>query len=121
VRAGDLTFDRKARRFSMLINRFRWEKANARAPYERVQAGLSFEGVLGVKSRKLRRDAPDAIASLLSIAFVPSDVPPAGTVKLVLAGDGEIALDVECLDIVLADVGDPWPTPRRPDHDRSAV
>jgi hypothetical protein len=120
VRAGDLAFDKKARRFSALLNRFRWESANGAGPYERVQAALSFESVLGVKSRKLRVDAPDALASVLSVSFMPDEEPPGGVVRLILAGDGEIALDVECLDAVLADLGDPWVTPRRPDHEKEA-
>ncbi|MES1199013.1 MAG: DUF2948 family protein [Pseudomonadota bacterium] len=119
VRAGDLRFDKKARRFSALLNRFRWEKVNGAGPYERIRAGLAFEGVLGVKSRRIRMDAPDALASLLSVNFLPAEEPPSGIVQLVFAGGGEISLDVECLDAVLADVGDPWPTPRRPDHEKA--
>jgi hypothetical protein len=33
-----------------------------------------------------------------------------------LAGGGEILLDVECLDALLMDFGPSWSTPRRPDH-----
>ena len=60
LRMGDLTFDQKARRFTAMINRFRWETADGRGPYERVRAALSFEGVLGVKSRRVRPDARGA-------------------------------------------------------------
>ncbi|MES1159070.1 MAG: DUF2948 family protein [Terricaulis silvestris] len=121
VRMGDLAFDAKARRFSAMLNRFRWEKVNgAGGPYERVRAALSFESVLGVKSKKLRTTAPDALASLLSLSFAVDAEPPSGVVNLTFAGGGEIALQVECLDVVLADLGDPWPTPRRPDHEKSA-
>lgn len=117
VRARDFSHDPKARRFTALINRFRWESAGERGPYERVRAGLAFEGVLGVKSRRLRRDAPDALAAILSVNFTPGAEPPGGAVSIVLAGGGEIVLDVECLDAVLVDVGPVWPTPRRPDHE----
>jgi len=119
VRMGDISFDKKARRFSALLNRFRWEEAKERGPYERVRAALSFDSVLSVKTRHLRQDAPDALASILSVAFVPSDEPPGGIVRIVLAGGGEIALDVECLDALLADVSQAWPTPRRPDHEQA--
>ena len=117
VRMGDISFDRKARRFAMLVNRFRWEEAQAGGPFGRVRAALSFESVLGVKSRKLRLEAPDALASLLQIAFTPSPEPPGGEVRLTLAGGGEIALEVECLDALLMDMGAVWKTPRRPDHE----
>lgn len=119
LRVGDLRFDRKARRFSAMVSRFRWEKANGarEAAFERAAAVLAFEGVLGVKSRRVRLDAPDAVASLLSIQFDPAPEPPGGHVKLILAGDGEIALQVEVLDAVLFDSGAVWRTPRRPDHE----
>ena len=118
LRMGDLKFDPKARRFTAMLNRFRWETADGRGPFERVRAALSFEGVLGVKSRRVRQDAVDALASVLSIGFIPDEEPPGGIVRLVLAGGGEIALDVECLDAVLVDMGEAWRTPRRPDHEK---
>ena len=118
TRMGDCVFDKKARRFSTIVNRFRWEEAGRRGPYERVRAALSFESVLSVKTRRLRQDAPDALASILSLNFVPANDPPGGIVRMVLAGGGEIALDVECLDALLMDMEQAWPTPRRPDHEQ---
>lgn len=119
ARVGDFRFDKKARRFSALINRFRWETADESGKFERVRAALAVESVLSVKSRKLRFDAPDALASILSLSFVPSDDPPGGVVHVLLAGDGEILIDVECLDVVLVDLGEAWKTPRRPDHEKA--
>jgi hypothetical protein len=118
VRVGEINFDKKARRFTVMINRFRWETAGEKGPYERVRAALSFEGVLNVKSRRVRQDTDEALASLLSIGFIPEEEPPGGVVRLLLAGGGEIAIDVECLDAVLIDTGPTWPTPRRPDHEQ---
>lgn len=117
MRVRDLAYDRKARRFSAVLNRFRWEEAVEGQTNERVQAVLSFEGVLGARTRRLRQDAPEALAALLSISFVPAEEPPGGEVRIVLAGGGEIALDVECLDVLLADISQTWRTPRRPDHE----
>jgi hypothetical protein len=119
LRMGDLSFDPKTRRFTAMLNRFRWEAAAEGGPYERVRAALSFEGVLGVKSRRVRPDAREALASILSLGFIPDEEPPGGIVRLVLAGGGEIALDVECLDAVLVDIGEAWRTPRRPDHEKA--
>ncbi|MBL8530697.1 MAG: DUF2948 family protein [Hyphomonadaceae bacterium] len=116
VRMGDVSFDPKARRFTAMISRFRWETAGETGPFERASAALAFESVLGVKSRRVRRDA-EALASVLSIAFSPGETPPGGAVSLMLAGGGEIVLDVECLDALLLDLGPKWPTPRRPDHE----
>jgi hypothetical protein len=119
VRVGDMSFDRKARRFTAIISRFRWETAGEHGPYERVRAALSFDGVLGVKSRRVRHEVGEALASILSIGFLPEEEPPGGVVRLLLAGGGEVAIDVECLDAVLVDLGPVWPTPRRPEHERA--
>lgn len=118
LRVGEMKFDKRSRRFTLMINRFRWETAGERGPYERVRSALSFEGVLGVKSRRVRQDSDVALASLLSIGFIPEEEPPGGVVRLLLAGGGEIAIDVECLDAVLIDTGPAWSTPRRPDHEK---
>lgn len=119
VRVGDINFDKRARRFSLLVNRFRWENAGETGPFERVRAALSFESVLSVKSKKVRLDAPEALGSVLSIAFTPDEEPPGGVVRLVLAGGGEIELKVECLDVLMMDMGAAWRTPRRPDHEKA--
>jgi hypothetical protein len=119
VRMGDLSFDKRARRFTALINRFRWEEAKENGPFERVRAAIAFESVLSVKSRKLRLDAPDALAAVLSLAFTPAEEPPGGVVRLTFAGGGDIVLEVECLDATLMDLGAAWPTPRRPDHEKA--
>ena len=117
LRVGDASLDAKSRRFTAIISRFRWETAEADGPFERIRAALSIEGVLGVKSRRVRQDAPDALASVLSLAFVPDEEPPGGEVRLTLAGGGELLLRVECLDALLMDIGPVWQTPRRPDHE----
>jgi len=119
LRVGDMSYDKKARRFAALLNRFRWEQAGEKGPFERVRSALSFESVLSVKARRVRMDAPDAVASLLSIGFTPDAEPPGGEVRLLFAGGGEIALRVECLDALLMDMGAAWRTPRRPDHEKA--
>ena len=119
VRVGEMSFDKKARRFTAMIIRFRWEAAGEQGPYERIRSALSFDGVLGVKSRRVRHDSDEALASLLSIGFIPEEEPPGGVVRLLLAGGGEVAIEVECLDAVLLDTGPTWPTPRRPDHEQT--
>ena len=116
---GDLAFDARERRFIASVNRFRWEDAKQRGPYERVRAALAVETVLGVKSRKVRLGARDAAGSLLDIRFAPDAEPPGGALHITLGGGGEITLNVECIDLTLTDVGAPWPTSNRPDHGRA--
>ena len=119
MQIGDATYDARARRFTALVNRFRWETARARGPYERIRSALSFEGVTGVKSAHVARVEKAAVASLLALSFDPDREPPGGALRLVLAGGGEIRLDIECVDGLLVDMGAPWPTPHKPFHGTS--
>jgi hypothetical protein len=114
---GDIQYEKSARRLTVALNRFRWE-GGARATGERVRSAVQFAGVLDLKARKLRRDAPKAVLSLLAIAFEPAET-PGGVVVRSFAGGGELRATVECIDAVLADVSRPWPARRRPAHDLS--
>ena len=119
--ASEMHWDRKARRFAILINRFRWEdaehaKSRAR-PYERVRSVLSIEDVMRVQSQGVDKADPDMVYALLSISFVPAD-DGVGRVELTLAGDGVIGIEVEALEIILRDVTRPYTAPsgKAPDH-----
>jgi hypothetical protein len=106
--ASEMRWDRKARRFALLVNRFRWE--NGRQQPERVQSVLAFEDVMAVQSQGIDKADPDLVCSLLSISFTPA-ADGAGRIELTLAGDGAIALQVEALEVVLRDVTQPYAAP----------
>ncbi len=112
--ASEMKWLGKERRFALLLNRFRWEDLPAakigKRPYERVQAVLAFDSVLGVQSQGVQRGDADMILSLLSIDFHPTQE-GAGRIELTLAGDGAIALTVECIDVTLKDVTRPYIAP----------
>ena len=113
--------DLTAREFALLLNRFRWEDAEAAAKrgraVERVQSVLVFGDVLKVQSQGVEKGDPDTVMSLLSISFEPGE-DGTGRIVLTLAGDGAIALDVETIDAKLQDVTRPYVAPSRktPDH-----
>jgi len=119
--AGEMQWDRKARRFAILLNRSRWEDASKeemrKRPFERVQAVLAFEDVMHVQSQGVDKSDPDLVFSLLSITYAPGE-DGMGRVELTLAGDGVIALDVEALEVVLRDVTRPYAAPsgKAPSH-----
>ena len=115
---GDIRFEKGPRRLTVIFNRFRWEMGAKRGG-ERVRSALQLGGVLDVKSKKLRQDAPKAVVSLLAVGFEPDEA-PGGTVVFSFAGGGELRATVECLDVVLADLSRPWPTRSRPAHDLNA-
>ena len=112
--ASEMTWDRKARRFAILLNRFRWEDADKarlrKRSYERVQSVLAIEDVMKVQSQGVDKTDPDMVFSLLSIGFVPSE-DGMGRVELTLAGDGMIAVEVEALEVLLRDVTRPYVAP----------
>jgi hypothetical protein len=112
-RIGDIRYEPVGRRLTLALNRFRWEGGAARG--ERVRTALQLGGVLSVKARKLRRDAPDAVLSLLDIAFEASEA-PGGVVAFIFAGGGDLRCEVECIEAVLADVSAAWPARRTPEH-----
>lgn len=119
--ASEMRYDARARRFVLLVNRFRWEDRPAaeaqKRLYERVRSLLVIEGVLAVRSTGVDRADKAAVLSLLSLAFVPG-VEGAGGLTLVFAGKGQIALEVEALDLRLEDVTRPYgaPSGRAPEH-----
>jgi hypothetical protein len=118
---SEIAWARQHRRFALLLKRFRWEDAPAAErqgrPFEHVQALLSIEGVLAARSSGVDPADRTLVLSLLALDFEPGE-DGAGTLRLLIAGEGEIALDVETLDVTLADVTRPYEAPsrRRPSH-----
>lgn len=110
---GDIAFDAAAQRLTLGLNRFRWE-AGAKTN-ERVRCGLQLGGVMAVQQRKLRADAKKAVLELLAVTFEPGEA-PGGAILLTFAGGGDLRAQVECIDVVLADVSQPWATQQRPSH-----
>ena len=118
-KAGSFRYQARRRRFSLELNRFRWERvARSGGNPERARAILGIDGVAAVRSRGLTKSDPEMVISLLSVEFVSDETPPSGKVKLLFAGDGEIELDVECLDVTLLDSDTSWSTRHVPSHDR---
>jgi hypothetical protein len=114
AKIGDIRWDAQGRTLTIACNRFRWESPAKKG--ERVRSALQFGDVAGVQARNLRRDAKGAVVSLMSIAFEPAEEAPAGVVTLTFSGGGDMRVSVDCLDVALADVSDPWTTPRTPGH-----
>ncbi|MEL7262432.1 MAG: DUF2948 family protein [Pseudomonadota bacterium] len=115
----EMRWEARARRFALLLNRFRWEDAGKeRHAPERVQALLSFEDVLRVSSQGIDRSDTDMILSILSVSFDAGE-DGAGHITLTLAGDGAIRLTVEAIDATLRDVTRPYVAPSKtvPEHD----
>jgi hypothetical protein len=120
-----MRFDPVSRSFGFEMNRFCWERTRRPRPFwrppefARMRSIIAFNGVQRVQSRTGTQDA-QLVQSLLSMAFIPAEEPPAGAVTLTFAGGDDIRLTVECLEVSLLDIGPEWPTRRRPRHQRTA-
>ena len=118
---SDVAWMPKRRRFTILLNRFRWEDAEAAErqgrEFERVRALLTIDSVLHARASGVDPADSSLILSLLSVGFEPGE-DASGVVRLTLAGDGEAALAAECLDVSLTDVSRPYrdPAGRAPSH-----
>jgi hypothetical protein len=101
----------RRRRFTALVNRFRWEDADAARrqdrPVERVRALLSVENALKVRASGIDPRDRDLVAVLLALGFEPGEE-GTGTLRLFFSGDGEIAVEVEALEVTLTDVTQPY-------------
>lgn len=107
---SEISYDPRARRLALLLNRFRWEDADmARAQgrvFERVRSVLVINDVLRISTDGVGRDA-DTVLELLAIGWQPGD-DGTGTLTLDFAGDGTLGLDVECVNLDLRDVTQPY-------------
>lgn len=140
VPLADTAFLQAEKRFVMVANRFRWERAPQPAPdpdsdldadedeeagdarfedangdgsdvYERINCGLCFDRVRAVQARGIDLKDRQQILNLLTLTGGP------GHVTMVFSGGGEIRLDVDRILCHLEDLGEPWPTRWRPAHD----
>jgi hypothetical protein len=130
ISVRDLTFDRDARSFTVVANRFRWEsRSNANSPganspgangstvFERTLCALLFGAVDRVSYRGFRRSNEDRILSLLAIRVdnSPGDDKP-GVIDLEFSGGAAVRLSIAAISCHATDIGEPWPTAWQPDH-----
>ncbi len=110
--------------FVLVASRFIWsECVDVTLPvgeagiecYSRQNFGLTFEGVGAVRSRGIDIDDKSQILELLAVT-AEADKKGAAAVELIFAGGAGIRLECERIAVHGQDVGDPWPTMRRPHH-----
>jgi hypothetical protein len=128
----DMTFLPREKRFVMVLNRFCWERAPEPLDlsaeeeddgedvrfeevtgddlYHRVNAGLTFDHVALARFRGFDQDQRGLILELLSVEAKDKSL------FLRFAEGAEVELVISRLSGHLEDLGEPWPTTRRPDH-----
>lgn len=113
LKVGDMEYHPAEKQFVLALNRFAWEREEEK---ERRKSFLHFERVESVKLQGVNRDEKDTVLSVLAVLFESKDE-PAGTIELVLAGDGAIRLDVECIEAQLLDLPAAWKASSIPSHE----
>ena len=116
ISVKDLTYDRAAKRFTLVVNRFRWEArqdgADGGLAYERRLCAVTFDAVENAAYRGFRRRDDERILSLLAIR--PGDTP--NTIDLEFSGGAALRLGVSVIKAYATDLGEAWPTAWQPDH-----
>ena len=119
---GEIHWAKTKQRLVIVLHRFRWEDREAAdregRPYERVQSALTVQNVLAVRARGLQPTESETVFAVLALRWAPGAEDAGGTLTVTVAGDGEIAAEVEALEVILADVSRPWAAKARkaPDH-----
>jgi Protein of unknown function (DUF2948) len=118
VSVRDLAYDRGARAFVLVANRFRWEGGGAMEgtgrPFERTLCGVAFDEIDGVAYRGFHRSEEDRILSLLAIR--PLLGPTGSAIDLEFAGGATIRMTTGLIRCRMRDLGEPWPTVWQPGH-----
>ncbi len=116
VKRADLAFQKARRRLAFVGNRFRWEDERLDGMGgSRIRAGVQINDVIRVRAQGMAALDGDAVLELLSITQTPLDA-PAAELTLNFAGGITMLLDVDCIDVLMDDMGRPWYTPNQPDH-----
>jgi hypothetical protein len=116
VKVADIHWLPHEHRLVVGLNRFDWEATLETDPeYRRRRAALRFDRVLACKCRDVAPTDKGAVLNLLAVEFEQGD-PPSGQVTLIFSGGAALRLDVECLEVELADLGPVWTTTTCPGH-----
>ena len=105
VDVADIIWRQSEKRLVVGMKRLDWDQAiSGEAAPRRLVSALRFDRVLACKSRDIDLETPNTALELLGIEFHPGEA-PGGSAVLMFADGGALRLDVECLEVELADLG----------------
>ncbi|MEM7636871.1 MAG: DUF2948 family protein [Pseudomonadota bacterium] len=113
---GDLRWMKTAGKLSIVANRY-VHFGNRGGTGERRLCGVQISRVRRVSARNIIMSDKTAIVSLLAMTFVAGAEAPEGIIELSFAGGGAVRIEVECIEVAMADLSEAWPARARPDHD----
>tara|TARA_B000000609_G_C24100042_1_gene307872 strand:- start:476 stop:898 length:423 start_codon:yes stop_codon:yes gene_type:complete len=112
IKTNEMGYDKKTKRFALLMNRYRHEEENP----SRIRTAIHFDFVDAVKSVGIDKQSSDDILVLLAIRFEGKSK-PSGSIFLEFSNNKSITVDVESIEAFLTDMGEPWKIPNKPVHD----
>jgi hypothetical protein len=124
---GDMVYQPRERRFVAIANRFDWALAakttnqqtgdQAASAFVRHRSAVRIERIKAAKLQGIDLKAKQQVLELLVIEFHSAgDETPEGDILLLFAGGGGIRLTVECIEVLLEDLGAAWAAKSKPDH-----
>lgn len=114
---GDVDYRPRSQQFTLEANRFTWEESERKSHgFGRCRSALCFKQVKSVRSCGFDRNDKGKVQSLLAVLFEKNGDGPDGHIELVLSGGGSILLNVDCIEVQLADTGGAWETTLKPRH-----
>ena len=78
--------------------------------YLRSNCGVRFEGVTGVRTRGVDLQDRAQMLELLAVRWVD------GGTELDFSGEATVRLEMKRPVCLMEDIGEPWPTTRKPTH-----
>jgi len=111
IKSNEMGYDKKNKRFALLMNRYRHEEENP----SRIRTAIHFDYVESIKSVGIDKESKDEILVLLAIRFEIKSK-PSGSIFLEFSNNKSISFDVESIEAFLTDMGEPWKISNRPDH-----
>jgi hypothetical protein len=101
--ASEMAYLPKQRRFALVLDRVCWEEdEDAGEKGVRTRTGLHFDGVLNAQTQNIDQNGKKLL-HLLALGF-ERGTDGAGAIEFVLAEDGRIRLNVECIDATICDL-----------------
>jgi len=114
IKSNEMGYDKKTKRFALLMNRYRHEEENP----SRIRTAIHFDFVDSLKSVGIDKETNDEILVLLAIRFEVKSK-PSGSIFLEFSNNKSITFDVESIEAFLTDMGEPWKIRNKPVHDEA--
>ncbi len=114
-----ISWNARQREFAVLLSRFCWERGSDEGS-QRIRTVLKVTDILDIQMADLTQASAPDVFSCLELRFKPHEE-LSGELALILSGDRDVKMSVECIEVSLTDVSSPYPAASRKTPDHSQV